>query len=192
MALGNIVRIRLFGEIAGQQTANIFHYRCSNDTGLPTNATTLADGFAATVVAVIAGVLSSSFAFTQMETQDLDNPSAYDFRVFTPPVQGGIDENAATSFTTVTYINRRPYPPLRHGYKRFAGVPELSINNNTPTASYLALLQGAEGVLGASRGDSAGNVYVPVIRYKAGAGFATRDALNWDFLKIGSQNTRKP
>lgn len=191
MAVGNQYRLITYGYTSGEECLNVFHYRHSTSTGSNPNLQGIITSFVNSVLEQINDVLSASFSWDKVIIQNLSNVSEYLDLNLSPNINGQIAEDPMPSFVNVTYKAVRPYPPLRHGYKRFAGVPEGQVAGNSPSAGYLTLLENRALALAATLTDSAGNTYVPIIRYAVGGGYSDYQASDWRFARVGTQNTRK-
>lgn len=114
--------------------------------------------------------------------------------------QGAVAGESLPPFVAWSYQYTRPDANFRHGYKRFAGVPETSQNGGNPVAGVVAGLNALATALRTPFGLSSGTVDTSEVsaalvqRQKNGQPV---DPDVWYspstvvFKKIGSQNTRK-
>lgn len=154
VAVNDVVRIILRGNMNnGDDMLNVFHYEFYEaNPADPVYDTleNLAYGFWQNIKAYLRQVTHTSFSFHTIDALKLDadfNQVNGETWLIPPAEQAGVQSgDALPRFNTYTFKYVRPSLAFRHGWKRFAGVPELYQAGGTPTPTALgelALLAGA-------------------------------------------------
>lgn len=192
MAVGDVWRLKLYGSVNSQQTLNVFHYLQTTNTGTPVDLAQFVGQFRAVVLNKILVVSSSSIGYYRIEFQNLSDIQEYLDSAILPVAVGDVNYPTATPFICWTFRSPRPFSPLRHGYKRFGGVPETLIDNGVAVTGALPDLNNVASALSSILSDQMGSQFIPVIARMSQIAHRYVAAQNWLYAHVGSQNTRKP
>lgn len=128
---------------------NVFHYIVNTVGGATLNE--FAAGLFATVVANVQNTISDDVEFFTIEAKILDTDgNLVNGETYSIPTGSGIGQISGESLPShdcISFKYVRPDASFRHGFKRFAGVPESGQENGLPTGTYLTGLNTLAGVL---------------------------------------------
>lgn len=197
--VGDVFQLKVFGISDVDTFLNVYHYQYLSGANPPNGAEALCDAFLDDLWPTLRPVLHQSCKITQLQCQNLDYAPEYFEQVLplTAPYEGAYTTGENTpAFLCWTFKARRPYPPLRNGYKRLAGIPEELMYGSSPAPAAVPLLGSAATALGGNiTGLSSGinGTFSPVVRYRVPGTetFSSWQIDTYVFARIGTQNTRK-
>jgi len=211
VSVGDLMEFKVVGEFnAAQETNNVFHYKESG-TVLAT-LDQYAIGLMNAIETNVYPIISSAQRFIRIDASilDVDGHLVNGESVFFPVANqaGAVAGDALPPYAAWTFKYVRPSATFRHGFKRFAGVPESMQSGGFPASSALSLLATAatslEQVIAGMTQDSDGNPDT-VVTGSLAAPVVLQRVINGDpispvnvasisdvvFDKIGTQNSRK-
>lgn len=185
-----IIEFDVHGVVLNQETVNRFFYSCVD---VATDIDPIVDAFHDHVVPSWLTVISTGAALLKIVAQVVRGGSLFTQRVATE--LGTAPGDCMPPFVAWDYTLLRGGALERNGYKRFAGVPEVSQNNGVRTTAATPDLDALAVVLGNTF--SVGLVqFGPVIR-RTKVNHVTQNPPTFYtcsgavYSKIGSQNSRK-
>ena len=209
MASGDLFEIKLESEYQGITALNVFHYR--DLTGNVTSEL-LNDEFAVVMVPLIQAAMHNTVTLVQTETRNVFDPLDFHVKVLsvTGSITGASSVLLPSWFAASMRMNRQRID-MRHGYKRFTGIVEGSVQGNAwnitePQVTALVALAGQLNLpldVDADVLDDAQPVVVKRIKYTTAAGktayrlpqnqgeFAYFDVTTATLLPPTTQDTRK-
>lgn len=132
-ALGDLIQLVDNQSYLGQQVLNVYYYRITAITGLFDGyLSELNDYWDANVLLPICDIQSDGLAHNSREWRNISN--GVDLFVDGTVVEGRLTttEGAETpSYLSAGFLLQRESLATRNGYKRFAGIPEASVQGNT-------------------------------------------------------------
>lgn len=148
MAIGvsSIIQARLFQRMEGSEILNVQHYII---TAMETLADDLAD-YAEPMFNLwentVSGLQHSSITWERCELYEVNG---LDFGIYAAPtpIPGALSGEVLPSFVAVKVQQVRQTRRTRHGWKRFAGIPEANVNGDTLTPTYRQNFQNAMNAL---------------------------------------------
>lgn len=192
-----IVRVTAYGNIFGQECLNVFHYRAATGVITTVDLDELCQGVAVAVLEKVAAMQSAEYAWDKIKAEEVDTGVA----VFEAPlaIEGEVpypDVDSAPPFVAYKFQLNRASANTRHGWKRFAGVPETILTtSNVPgvaaLAGIIAIQNGLQATINTITNDL---VFEPIIaRYSAETGEITAFTFfqSVSFRGFTTQNTRK-
>jgi len=211
VASGSLLEFKVVGEFNGaQETNNVFHYKQSG--GGSATLDQYANGLMNAIETFVYPITSVVQRYIRIDAAILDSDGELvnGESVFFPSTNdnGVVTGESMPPFVTWTYKLVRPDATFRHGFKRFAGVPESMQNGGFPDSSALTALNALATSLGdaiiAMTVDEDGNPDEEISDASAIPAVVQR-VINGDpispvnvalissavFSKIGSQNSRK-
>jgi len=216
LSVGDLFEIKLTGNYGGQaETNNIFAYQVTSlgsGAGAPADLYHFLWGWFETVKNTLLGLTSVEMTYTNLEGRLLDSTTGAFINSVSLPItgdlgDGGVSGEALPPADAWTFKYLRPDATFRHGFKRFAGVPESDQANGVPTsgaltgltafAALLATPLPAYTAIGETPSETliSGSAAKPVViqRIKNGdilnpIGIASITTVQFD--KIGHQDTR--
>jgi len=138
MALSDMYELRLksrFGLQVG--TLNVFH--CQRASAVY-GADEVATAFFDTVIPKLLLAQSSTMVYEELEVYSLGDPADF-FTLDLGAINGSISGEVLPAFNSVGTRFLRTRRDIRHGYKRFAGIPEAHQNGGVLTSSAALLWQ---------------------------------------------------
>lgn len=192
---GDVVRVTVNQRQDGEVVQNIYHYQVVTLTGLGGDYLEIVrDWMINEVLAAVRGIQTASLKYENLFIQNVTNGIDFIDHTFVDVTgtQGAVE--TLPSFVTLTFRLLRETLATRHGYKRYAGIPEAWTSGNTfvglgssidlVRTKLYADIQPAPSVV---------PLLAPVIVRKdaTGAITAINNVGGADFRGIGSQNTRK-
>lgn len=188
---GSVVyRLVLHSTLYGSVCDNVFYYGV---TGGGANANNLAASFLEDVQVGIADITSNELTFDSVEVVGVQG--AFDFSSSLIASPGSIDVAAEPKFVAWSYRLNRAAANERHGFKRFAGVPDSWFTDGAIDPTVIDDLNDFAPTLAATIGSS-GTSYVPLIQRR----FLNKVEVDPPeyytfstaaFVDISTQNTRK-
>jgi len=188
---GSVVyRLVLHSSLYGSVCDNVFYYGV---TGGGANASNLAASFLEDVQPGIAGITSNELTFDSLEVVGVQG--AFDFTSTLIATPGDIDVSAEPKFVAWSYRLNRQSANERHGFKRFAGVPDSWFTDGAIDPTVIDDLNAFAPDLAATIGSS-GTSYVPLIQRRFLNNVAVDPPeyyqfVTASFIDISTQNTRK-
>src|SRR6266496_211554 len=186
-----VLQLILEGSLYGKPIANVFYYGATNPAAPPSD---LRDNFVAGILDSIAAITTEDVAWNNIHVESM-RWGAYLVN-FTEAVTGAVDEcSADPTFVAWGFRLNRISAGERHGYKRFAGVPDCWIVNGAVAAGHSALFDAVQVDLASTIAAGSGS-YIPVVQYR----FRDKVALDppeyhsfgtAQFQGVTTQNSRK-
>lgn len=180
---------------SGTSIQNAFVYFQQEGAG---TAVRLNEGFVATIVPLIVGVLSTEYNLDDLLTINLDDPADYDTMVVNEPgTQGGEFLPIYNSFS-FEYV--RTTRAIQNGRKAFSVIGEANVANGVPNAPTLASLNNLALALGGEVPDAiSSSSWRPQLWRRPGtyaAGVVSAPGLFYEidsvrYVRVSTQNTRK-
>lgn len=192
-----ITALKLFGTCQGEPTLNVFHYQIQG-TGAPgvNFADSLITGFISVMGSSLQAALADNATFNRIEVICYAVPVIFGGQ--TIAWQGEEDspeDDDSPSYLALSFRSNWNGPGSRRGYKRFGGVPLGHVQGNVITdAVYLGLLDDLAADM-ASDVVNSGNTFKPFVVQGPkvlGVNPTGYVITEWEFLKLTTQNTRKP
>lgn len=195
--LGDLLQITDFQTYLGQQVLNVYYYRVVSVTGFTNDGyIPLLEEFRDNVILAVVPLQSARLMHEYVEVRNLSNG----VDVFTLEIdQPGTNAAASTadlpSYVSYSFKLVRESLATRHGFKRFAGVPDTMIDGNVYTSS-TALTEAVEDALAADIVIGIATIAEPVIVKRPIpaspiASYVYSSIGSAIFSLIGTQNTRK-
>lgn len=181
----------------GQTILNVYYYRVTSVTGINDDGyAAFAVWFQTTVLGPIADVQSVDLNHNLLQIRNLSN----NLDLFELPID--IDGEATggagsmPSYVTITYKLIRESLATRHGFKRFAGVPESQVTGNTWLTAGGSFDTAIAAALAADWVDGIVTMAEPVIVKRpisppVGTSYIYSSIGAAQFSRLGTQNTRK-
>lgn len=201
MAVGDIYVIKMKQVYFTEVILNVFFYR-QNSIVVPglTDADGLFEAFNRLVLAQWDDMVNTSISITELEVFSIEFP--VDNFVGTPGNDVGkrviADNLRAPSWIAAGFKSNRAGPGTRSSFKRFAGLGEVDIDDNSISPAFIALAgtQGMVTLMGIPIATTGGSEYTPV-QVKSGwvLGVAPTENFvltSWIDPKLTSQVSRKP
>jgi len=138
MAVGEVYRLKLSGNMYGETCLNIFHYKNLNTDLI---ASQLGVYVRDLQLPFIADCLSNIFTFTDIEIQNLDDSLDFWVGAFSTP--GNRSGDPINAFDTYGFTLNPSQIDQRSGGKRFSGVSESDVSLGEPTLVQKGRLQTA-------------------------------------------------
>lgn len=158
MALGDVFQVRMFGLASDQQWNNIYHFvHIGIGGGNP--AEDLDSEIVASLVPTVRDQMGIQASILGTETVNLANPLEYYLNNFVAPIFGVQFGELSPSFVAATIFAPHTLPQQRNAYKRYAGIPEGSVNGNQLTAGHIVLLGNICDVLNAPLPGAQGGIW---------------------------------
>lgn len=185
---------RVHGTYLGEDIYNIFHYSQSGGTG---NAAELLNGAVVEWKTEWLACVHASYVMQDIEVINLDDAADWATAVLGDPgTANATPGGELPSSVTWTFKKNRTTRIVRNGYIRLCGITEGEINGNTPTAAALTKLTAFADKFENDIVDAGtGSLWNLSIRHLPTTALPTTffvpvSAVN--FLRVGSQNSRKP
>ena len=210
-SVGSLVEFKLRGFFDGsQELNNIFHYRVNEISAVDLQQA--AAGLWHTLTLHLLASLSTVVEFTEIQASILDTHGAIvngETYVIKDGTGAGTDAtDSLPPFVCFTFRYQRPSSAFRHGYKRFAGVPEdAQVKGLVASGSVTGLNDVANDLRlpitaytidtdGSPLAPVTGDTLEPVLVQRFKNGDAVDPVVVYApstviFSKIGSQNSRK-
>lgn len=149
------------GTLRGQEIINVWFYR-QNITIGSSPAEALVDGYLAELLPVICAFQPADVLHTEVEAQNLFNPSDKHVRGISEPGAYGLDPSS--NFDAIGYALSQDNGAVKNGAKRFAGVADAAEEEGVITSvGYLALLAALAAVIPEPLAVGLTDVFFPVI-----------------------------
>lgn len=208
---GSIMEFKVVGEFNGaQETNNVFQFLETGGTEAALSE--YAVGLMNVIETAIYPITSTAQRYIRIDASilDADGELVNGESVFFPTANdnGVVTGDSLPPFITWTFKYVRPDATKRHGFKRFAGVPESLQSGGFPDSSALSLLADAGSALesqlvamtqdvdGNPDTEVTGSLMTPIVIQRVINGDPISPVnlgliSNVVFSKIGSQNSRK-
>lgn len=149
------------GTLRGQQVINVYFYRQNITIGSsPSEA--LVDAYLAELLPLILDAQPADVLHTEIEAQNLFNPSDKHVRGISEPGQYGLDPSS--NFDAIGFALSQDNGAVKNGAKRYPGVPDAAEEEGVITsAGYLAILALIAAGLPAPLAVGLTDVFFPVI-----------------------------
>lgn len=195
---GDLIRITDFQSYLGQQVLNVFYYRIVPVGGIADSGyLEMLEWFADDVITPVSMFQSDYLRHTNVTLENLTN--GVDIRDLTTDIYGDIttaDTTVTPSYVSLGFIMQRESRVTRNGYKRFAGVPEISVSGNTYVNPGGTVIADIEEALAKDWVEGIVTVAEPIIVKRP---VSTPPVASYQYASIGSarlvglgtQNTRK-
>lgn len=196
--LGDLIQATVKQTYLGQQILNVYNYRITNITGAGADyLEQFANWIDDTINDVVAAIQISSLVYTEVEMRNLSN--GLDFFVLPVTRTGDIADsgnNAVPSFVSAGFQLVRESLATRNGYKRYAGLSDGLLVNNSYAISD-AQRDAIQDALAADWVSGVITVAEPIIwgspRADAPVGAYIYSSIGSAIYRgVGTQNTRKP
>lgn len=128
---GDILELRLVGSIYTEETQNVFQYKVTAAAGTPAYTDVMTD-FLAHIGTELAALVSADWSATRIYVRNLTN--GIDIDEAGAAITGAVAGDAATSMLAYGFRYNRATAITRHGHKRFAGVDEGDLVQNSAGA----------------------------------------------------------
>lgn len=198
MSVGDLYQVTTSADFLGQVCDNVYWY--TQVAGSASNsAELLAEALLGGVTQVVRGAQHQDYNVSRIRSVNWTNP--IDFYADDGIVQPGLVTvgEPAPSFVQFSFTLVQPYPGVKSGSKRFAGVPEFYMNGNTEGIPSLIAI-GIENALSQVLVNG-GLSFKPVVLRRVIGGvpqnsemgnppFQTWDVLNVNYRGISSQRSR--
>lgn len=189
--MSKIFRLTVHTTVLGIACANVFHYLSgSNDGG---QAAYLANKFDDEVTSALRGILNVSASVDKYSVVDV--PDNGDFTDLGVGLAGTFGSSAAKLPAAYTYAFtfHTVGSPIRHGYKRFAGVDEAAITSGIPNAAFLAVVPALEAKMVLSLSNAPYTFDPIIVRYEGTPAVITLYTIPTAcfFSRLGYQRTRE-
>ena len=174
MSEGDVLTFKHFQSMSGQMVLNVFHYQIGAGTiELPSGYNELAYGFFDLASSLIRAQQNPAITHVRTIVEELEGVEYGDYIPPVPP-PGSVAGEPLPIFNAVSVQYLRSSKLTRHGWKRFAGIPEtFSVGNTLTPGAVVAWtniidnLMNPEGILVPQQdvgGDPVGDVFMrPVI-----------------------------
>ena len=201
MASGDVYVVKMFQSYFVTDILNVFFYRQGFDASpAVSDSQGLFEAFDEEVLLEWSGMVSTSISIFNMEVVNILTPTDSFFG--TPINNVGLraigDNLRAPSWVAASFKSNRAGAGSRSSFKRFAGIGELDIDDNSISPAFVAIpaVQNLKQVMGDFIDATGGSAYDPV-QVKSGwrLGFApviNFDLNTWADPTLTSQVSRKP
>ncbi len=167
MAIGDIYCLKMFQQYFTQECLNIFTYR-QTGVAIPglSDAAGLFEAFDDAVLAEWIFMVNTSITIPTMEVFQIADPS--DNHIATPTNNTGTraigDNLRAPSWIAAGFKSNRVGTGSRSSFKRFAGLGEVDIDDNTISPAFVALgpVQNMKVEMATEIAAAGGSTYLPV------------------------------
>jgi len=196
MTIGNRFELIDAQELQGQDVLNVYYYKQVG--GATGTAADLITQFAFFVLPEVKDIQSDQLLHVALACRNLDVPTDFSVLPLVPGQPGSYVQAAEPVFVAASFVMQRQSLLTRNGRKRYAGVPDNEITNGIPSPGYLINLATLAAAIDDTLVGGSGNSYEPVIMkklYDAGGnliGYQDFSMGAASFVKLGTQNTRKP
>ena len=195
-SLGDLIQVVDNQSYLGQQILNVYYYRITSITPLlDPYMDVMAEWFDNTVVAAVRELQVNALLHVSREWRNLSNGT--DLFTETSVIAGDQSQSAAAftpSYVSAGFMLQRESLLTRNGYKRFAGIPETSIEGNVYTEGS-TFIAAVEAALAADIVVGIATVAEPVIVKRpidVPVGEYVYSSIgSAQFRSLGTQNTRK-
>jgi len=200
MAFNEVYQVKMKQTYFTQDLLNVFYYR-QNAAGpaVPSYAEQLFDAFDANVLSVWTTAINTSLSVTTVEVINLPSPS--DTYEGTPTNNQGAraiaDNLRAPSFICASFKSARAGAGSRASFKRFAGLAEVDIDDNSISPAFVTLAAGLRSAMGQILTSAQGSSFTPVqvtsATVKVGFSPVVNYTIqNWFDPTLSTQVSRKP
>ena len=158
MALSDLYVVKHFQSFQGQECLNVYTYECIDGTG---GAVNLASDFATELLPTINQIQSSNVGNVDLDVANMGSSTDFDLYVLTGG--GALVAESMPAFNAVSYTFKSNDRAVRHGGKRYVGIPESVATVNTiDGATYLGYMEDLRDALFANIVGAA-NTWRPVL-----------------------------
>lgn len=194
-SMGDVIRVIVNQTQAGQTIQNVYHYQVVTLTGLEGDyLQVVIDWVVNEVIPPVAALQSDALEYVSVFAINVTNNVDFKEQSLLGSA-GAITGDAMPPNVTYTFRLIRETLATRHGYKRFAGVPESKQSNGSIQAVTDTQITAITDALAADiqPAPSVVPLLAPVIVRKSATGtvVAVNNVGSADFRGIGTQNTRK-
>jgi hypothetical protein len=145
VALSDLYQVKHFQTFQGQECLNVYFYERSIGTG---GAVELADDWQTAILPKVNDIQSTNVLNVRLDVANLGD--AGDFDVLTLIDGGGLAAESLPAFNAVSYTFKPDTRAVRHGGKRYVGVPEsVTVVNEITGTVYLASMETLRAALAA-------------------------------------------
>jgi len=145
MALADIYQVKHFQDFQGEEVLNVYFYERSLGTG---GAVDLANDWQDAVLPAVNQIQSSNILNVRLDVASLGD--AADFDVATLIDGGLLVAESMPIFNAISYTFKPDTRAVRHGGKRYCGVPEsVATVGEITGATYLGYMETLRGILAA-------------------------------------------
>lgn len=193
MANGDVYQARLITTYLGKQTQNVFYYR-QVAQGVGDDANQLWNGFNTNVWADIRAILLDTVTAAICSIICINNPSDYYEATLTNPTGAVTDASSLPAWFAAGFRSTWFGPGTRRSYKRFAGIGEGLVAQNSYQGGYATAIADINGALAQTIGNG-GSLFEPV-QVKSGWTLGQAPVVNgipsgWNFYGWSTQSSRK-
>lgn len=143
MALDDLYMVKHFQTFQGQECLNVYFYEKTLGSGAAEN---LAADFQDVVLPAVNQVQSTNVLNVDLDVSNLGDTA--DFDVLTLIDGGMLDAESLPAFNALSYTFKPDNRAVRHGGKRFVGVPEsVTVVNDITGATYLGYMEDLRAIL---------------------------------------------
>jgi len=158
MALADLFVVKHFQTFEDQSCLNVYTFERSIGTG---GAVDLASDFNSEVLPAVNQVQSTNVTNNELDVACLGDTA--DFDVYTLVGGGLLEAESLPAFNALSYTFKSDDRAVRHGGKRYVGVPEsVTVVNDITGATYLGYMETLRGIL-ANPVVGAANTWRPVL-----------------------------
>lgn len=137
MALDDLYMVKHFQEFQGQECLNVYFYERTLGTGASEN---LAADWEEIMLPLVNGIQSTNVTNVDLDVSNLGDTADFDDLLLTGG--GALAAESMPAFNAVSYTFKSDDRAVRHGGKRYVGIPESVATVNTiDGATYLGLME---------------------------------------------------
>jgi hypothetical protein len=171
---------------------NVFGYKSTAVSGGGEEGA-LADQFIADVVPALAAVLHARTSFNRVEVFNVTNGLGYSNTVISPAIVGSVSGDSNNGFMAWSFVSPRKITGQRNGYKRLSIVAEASISDGEAASGILTALAAAATAMSTPLNFGLIDWFPQILHRPVPNSYpwSSRDADNWSYQKVTTQNSRK-